>query len=452
MTPTVEAFIAANRFGLGARPGELRIIAGDPRGWIGAQIAPRPALPGALADLPPSHETLTRIHEARVEGPKELRKMAREEFRALFMRETAARARAMLRTEQAFRERMVMFWSNHFTVSATRFTVGPVAGAYEREAIRPHVFGRFEDMLMAATRHPVMLSYLDNARSIGPNSKFGRRSGRGLNENHARELLELHTLGVDGGYTQADVTALARILTGWSHGGVRNKRAIRFLGPVNGRFEFRDRAHEPGDKTLLGRRYPEAGEQEGIDALKQLAHHPATARFIAAKLARHFIADDPPADAVDRIALVWREHDGDLAAVSRELIALDAVWRAPMPKIKTPYELIVSVLRGVDYPDVPDRALVGALRQLGHLPFRAPSPAGWPDRARDWISPEALVRRIEWARAASARLPRSLSPDRVLGETIGAVAAPETARMIAAAPSGEEGLAMIFAGPEFQRR
>ncbi len=330
---TVDAFIAANRFGLGARPGELADIARDPRGWIANQISTSPSIPDALADMPPSHQTLIMIHEARVQGPKQLRKMARQKFRRIMIGEIIARTLAMVQSEHSFRERLVLFWSNHFTVSATRFSVGPMAGAYEREAIRPHIFGRFEDMLLAVAHHPVMLAYLDNARSIGPNSRIGTRSGRGLNENLAREVLELHTLGVNGGYTQNDVTEFARILTGWAHGGIRNRRSIRFLGPIHGNFEFRHRAHEPGPKTLLGERYAENGEQEGIKALKDLARHPATARFIATKLARHFIADDPPGYAIATLARVFRDSDGNLSAVSRELIGLDEVWTTPLPKI-----------------------------------------------------------------------------------------------------------------------
>jgi len=422
------------------------------RVWIASQISTSPSIPDALADMPPSHETLVMIHEARVQGSNQLRKMARQEFRRIMIGEIIARTHAMVQSEHSFRERLVLFWSNHFTVSATRFSVGPMAGAYEREAIRPHIFGRFEDMLLAVAHHPVMLAYLDNARSIGPNSKIGIRSRRGLNENLAREILELHTLGVNGGYTQNDVTEFARILTGWAHGGIRNRRSIRFLGPIHGNFEFRYRAHEPGPKTLLGERYPENGEQEGIKALKYLARHPATARFIATKLARHFIADDPPGDAIAALARGFRDSDGNLSAVSRELIGLDKVWSTPLPKIKTPYELIVSTLRAVDFQNFPERRLAGSLRQLGHFPFRAPSPAGWPDRAQGWISPESLIRRIEWVRAASARFPRSLFPAQVAADAIGPVMSPRTREMIDAAPSAEEALAMIFASPEFQRR
>ena len=449
---TSDAFIAANRFGLGPRPGELADIAGDPRGWIASQISIVNTVPAELRAFPPSEEIIQGIHEARIMGPEKLKNMAGQGYRKILLPEIVARTQAHIRSDQPFRERMVLFWANHFTVSTTKRIIGPSIGAYEREAIRPHVFGRFEDMLLATAHHPTMLSYLDNNISFGPKSQVGTRRGRGLNENLAREILELHTLGVNGGYTQTDVTEFAKILTGWTHGGTRNKRSIERLGPVHGRFEFRQIFHEPGPKTLLGRRYAEAGEKEGVDALKDLARDPATARFVADKLARHFIADDPPKAAIKALEDAFRRSGGQLGTVSRTLIGLDAVWREPLAKVKTPYELVVSTLRAVDFDDIKQRALRGTFVEMGQRPFSAPSPAGWPDRAKDWMSPEALMRRVEWLRALAARLPRSLSPEAVAAQTIGPVMSARTGEMIAAAPSGEEALALLFASPEFQRR
>ena len=447
-----EAFIAANRFGLGPRPGELAAIGSDPRGWIAEQISIVNKVPPELRDLPSSEEVIRSVNEARLQGPERLKKMAKQNFRKTVLTEIAGRTQAQIRTDQPFRERMVLFWANHFTVSMTKPLIGPSIGAYEREAIRPHVFGRFEDMLLAVAHHPTMLSYLDNNISFGPGSFVGKRRGRGLNENLAREILELHTLGVNGGYTQADVTEFAKILTGWTHGGTRNKQAIKRLGPIHGNFEFQDIFHEPGPKTVLGKRYAENGEQEGVDALKDIARHPSTAKFIAQKLARHFIADDPSASAVKALETVFRKTGGHLGRVSETLIALDAVWQEPLPKVKTPYELVVSTLRAVDFDDIKQRMLFGIFREMGHQPFNAPSPAGWSDHAKDWMSPEALLRRVEWLRATAARLPRSLSPETVADQTIGPVMSARTQEMIAAAPSGEEALALLFASPEFQRR
>ena len=447
-----DAFIAANRFGLGPRPGELATISRDPRGWIAEQILIVNQVPPELRNLPSSEEIIRRIQEARLQGPEQLKKMAQQSYRKTLLTEIVGRTQAHIRTAQPFRERMVLFWANHFTVSTSKRLIGPSIGAYEREAIRPHVFGRFEDMLLAVTHHPTMLSYLDNNISFGPGSLVGRRRGRGLNENLAREILELHTLGVNGGYTQNDVTEFAKILTGWTHGGTRNKKAIKRLGPIHGNFEYQSIFHEPGPKTLLGKRYSENGEQEGVDALKDLARHPATANFIAEKLARHFIADDPPAAAVTALETAFRQSGGHLGRLSQTLINLDEVWREPLSKVKTPYELVVSTLRAVAFDDIKQRAFAGTFREMGQIPFSAPSPAGWPDRAKDWMSPESLMRRVEWLRALAARLPRSLSPDTVADQTIGPVMTARTEEMIAAAPSGEEALALLFASPEFQRR
>lgn len=447
---TVHAFIAVNRFGLGARPGELEAVAADPAGWLAGQIDQDPGLPVELRGLTNSAETLRGIHESRIQGPKEIRRMNREVFRKRYLDEIDALTQARVASRVPFRERMTAFWSNHFAVSGTRFTVGPMAGAYEREAIRPHIFGRFSDMLLAVVHHPVMLSYLDNSRSVGPNSSAGLRSRRGLNENLAREILELHTLGVNGGYTQTDVREFARILTGWSHGGVRTRRTVDIFGPIHGGFEFRAAAHEPGPKRLLSRTYPESGEAEGIQALGDLAHHPATARFIATKLARHFIHDDPPAPAVARLARRFAETDGDLAAVSRTLIGMEEAWAAPLPKVKRPVELVVSALRasGGEMP----RRTIRLFVALGQTPWRAPSPQGWSDRGTDWISPEALMRRIEWAHAFAARLPRGLVPGEVLEASLGPVASAAMRRAVRRAPSGSEALALILASPQFQRR
>jgi len=441
-----EAFIAANRFGLGARPGELDRIARDPHGWAGQQIRRRHAVPAELSDLPSAADSIQVFFRARRQGVREIKRIARSTLRERYIDEINARARAHIRSAEPFRERMVAFWSNHFTVSAKRFFVAPLAGPYEREAIRPHVFGRFEDMLLAVVRHPAMLLYLDNAASVGPNSRGGRFSRRGINENLARELLELHTLGVDGGYTQADVLALAKILTGWSVEGIGRRQEL------TGRFRFRYFAHEPGPKTLLGRRYSDDGEDEGVAALRALARHPATARHVATKLARHFIADVPTANAVHALERSFTESGGDLAVVSRTLVGLGAVWRTPLPKVKTPYEYTVSIFRSLAIDRIPGRGIHPALFLLGQLPFAAPSPKGWPDTAADWLAPEALMRRIEFARTLSRRLPPRFDPLPVLDASIGPVASPRTRSVISRAPSAREAMALLFASAEFQRR
>jgi uncharacterized protein (DUF1800 family) len=448
----MATFIALNRFGLGAVPGAAEAVGGDPRGWAAAQIDWH-AAPGTAGGRA-SAGVLAEMHSAAIESPEQLRATARRLYSSVFWPEVVARARHAIATEQPFAERMALFWSNHFTVSRTRAIVGPAIPAYEREAIRPHVFGRFAEMLKAVCRHPCMLSYLDNIISIGPQSEVGRQrlargDARTLNENLAREILELHTVGVNGGYGQQDVIELAKAISGWTHGGFRPRQDPR---PVHGGFEFRPVFHEPGPKTVLARTYAEAGADEGLTVLDDLARHPATAQHLAAKLVRHFVADDPPADAVTRIARVFLASDGDLAAVSRALIDLDAVWREPLPKVKTHYEFVVAVHRAFGNLTARPADVVASLRALGQLPFSAPSPQGWGDTARDWIAPEALLRRIEWVRSFAGSVSATLHPARFLDDIIGPVASDATREGAARAPSGDAAIALVLASAEFQRR
>src|SRR5690242_12745377 len=277
----IRAAHALVRFGLGRGGGES--VSGDPIGWLRAQLLHPDQRMGE--PRPSTINGLTALRQDRADKPPPGERRAP----ALYRDEAAAALDNALTTPAPFRERLVWFWSNHFTVSV-RGGVAAVAGAFVEEAIRPHVTGRFEDMLFAVMRHPAMLMYLNNAGSVGPNSPAGQRSHRGLNENLARECLELHTVSPAAGYTQADVTSFAKLLTGWS---------IDLRGQPPG-FRFRPFAHEPGEQTVMGRTFP-AGEEGGVAALHFLANHPATHRFLAAKLVRHFVADDPPADAVRRI-------------------------------------------------------------------------------------------------------------------------------------------------------
>ena len=278
------------------------------------------------------------------------------------------------------------FWSNHFAVSADKPPIPAVAGLYEFEAIRPNILGNFADLLIAAEQHPAMILYLDNQRSIGPGSTLGKRAGRfrrdqafGLNENLAREILELHTLGVDGGYSQDDVTTFAKVITGWSIGGATDRG--RFSDGEPGTFEFREAIHEPGAKTVMGKRYAQDGLDQGIAVLRDLAVHPSTAKFVSTKLARHFIADEPPASAVDRLANVYLESGGDLPSVYSTLISSDESWSQTLSKYKTPHDYVLSSYRAFDRKPEDRRFLIGALDLMGQAPFRPGSPEGWPDTA-----------------------------------------------------------------------
>jgi len=426
-----DGFQAAARFGLGPRPGELSSIGTDARGWLAQQLRD-PAVP-ELVRIPADERGRTRsIIRSAADA-----EMRRQQLRQAYRQQSARRFLAHVRTQRPFYERQVMFWSNHFTVSIQRPVVAGLVNAFELEAIRPHVGGRFADMLLAVARHPAMLLYLDNAQSVGPDSWLGRRRGKSLNENLGREMMELHTLGVDGGYTQADVIALSRILTGWS--------LAREGGRPVAEFEFHAVMHEPGPKTLLGRTFGEGGEEE------MLAGHPSTARFIATKLARHYVADDPPPTVVERVAARFAETNGHLPSVMQTLIDCDETWRHPFQKVKNSYEYCVSTFRALGH-EPNDRQSLGSLAALDYRVFAAPSPAGYPDEASAWAAPDAVMKRIDWAHALALRFERYLDPRRLAADVFGPALSASTREAISGAPSAAEGLALLLVSPEFQRR
>jgi uncharacterized protein (DUF1800 family) len=362
----------------------------------------------------------------------------------IYREEVTARFEAAQKAENGFAERLVWFWSNHFAVSAAK---GPrvrgIAGAFEREAIRPHIFGRFVDMLLAVEQHPAMITYLDNYLSIGPNSSAGSRRGRGLNENLAREILELHTISVNGGYTQADVVAFAKILTGWTVGEKRES--------TRGTFTFNPQRHEPGAHRVLGRSYPEGGVQQGQAVLGDLARHSSTARFIATKLVRHFVADEPPTHLVDHVTKTFEKTDGDLAKVSRALIEAPAAWEPPATKLRSPQELLAAMLRATDIQmDGPQ--LVRLLATIGHRPWSPGGPDGFPDTAAYWMSSSGMRARLDVAAVVARRAEGNSDPATLVGQIIGPIASEETRSAVAAADSRAQGLAILFSSPEFQRR
>lgn len=463
-----QAYHAANRFGLGPRPRELQAIGADPRAWLHAQLEGAAHAGERLEGVVPSHETLgeflRHFHKMRAlkasakrgsddtrqeDSLADMRRELKKSLTGTQFRQLGARMQVGLGSEEPFRERLVHFWSNHFTVSMAggkRLIVTSCA-AYEAETVRRHLNGHFADLLIAVEQHPVMLAYLDNLQSLGPNSRAGRRrSKRGLNENLAREILELHTLGVDGGYTQEDVTSLARIITGWT---IANDRQIP---GEPGTFVYVDAMHEPGSQRLLGKTYAEDGVRQGERALRDLAAHPSTSRFIATKLVRHFVSDDPPAAAVERIAKVFRDSDGHLPSLHAALVDLDACWDPEPAKLKTPNELIVSALRGLDFPHPPEKPLLGSLRLLNQYPFTAPSPAGWPDSAEHWGSPNALLQRIDWSTQVGERVGSAREPRTLLEHMSDPAAGGGLRLSVERAASASQGIALLLGGPEFQWR
>ena len=365
---------------------------------------------------------------------------------AVFRDEALARIRRAIEARVGFGERLVAFWSNHFCVSVAKGGIGRItAGAFEREAIRPHVLGRFADMLLAVESHPAMLHYLDNAHSVGPNSRAGLRGGHGLNENFGREIMELHTLGVGSGYSQGDVTNLAKILTGWTFVGAQGA-----LGDP-GSFAFRPGTHEPGSIVLLGKTYPDAGVAQGRAALLDLARRPETARFIAAKFAAAFVADDPPPPLVARLARVFQETDGDLRALAVALIDSDEAWGRAPARLRTPYDLMIAANRLIGHlPEEPGQVLA-PLTTMGMSLWAPPGPNGFPMGAAAWASPEGMKLRLDYCALVAARLRQPPNPSELLDAMCGGAPSPETRQAVARAESRQQGLALLLMSPEMQR-
>jgi uncharacterized protein (DUF1800 family) len=361
--------------------------------------------------------------------------------------EALARLQRAVMADCGFGERLVAFWSNHFCISANK---GPLArmwaGAFERETIRPHVLGRFGDMLKAVEQHPAMLFFLDNQQSLGPESRAGQNRKRGLNENLAREIMELHTLGVGGGYSQDDVTSLARIITGWTFAGRQGQ-----LG-TPGSFVFNANAHEPGPQRLLGKTYENDGIAQGEAALADIARHPSTAKFIATKFARHFVADDPPPALVARLQDVFRQSDGDLRALATALLDSDEAWQAPLTKLRTPYEFLVATGRLLaQIPEDPSRYL-GGLNVLGQPLWSPAGPNGFPDTNAAWAAPEGMKLRLDISAQVASRLADTVDPRDLLELVAADAASPDTRHTIERAESRQQALALLMMSPEFQRR
>ncbi|MEP7298968.1 MAG: DUF1800 domain-containing protein [Burkholderiales bacterium] len=460
--PLLSAAIAAHRFGLGEAT--LDVVTGDPREWLAAQIGPADAARGeGLLSTAQALDHVAAEREKRREAKNPPPGMTAEQVLAGHYREViVADARSRLvtaaLTTRPFAERLQWFWTNHFTVSLAKGSTRGLVGAFERDAIRPNIAGSFETMLVASTTHPAMLRYLDNSQSAGPHSvivdRAAKRAARmgeeprvtGLNENLAREVLELHTLGAEaarsGAYTQADVTAFARVLTGWRVALADDDRT-RLFDPA---------WHEPGIKTVLGRGYAQGPDALGR-VLHDLALHPSTAHFIATKLARHFVSDAPPPALVERLAAVYLKNGTQLAPVYRELIQSPEAWNPQPEKLKTPEEFVVSSARLLRL----DRRLLerndgGGIVALGQRTQAAPSPAGWSDRAEDWLGPDAVWKRVEWSTRTSSRLGNSVDARALAAQSLGPLLSSQTRTQLERAADGPQALALLLMAPEFQRR
>jgi len=463
--PALQAAIAAHRFGLGEPT--LEPLRNDPQGWLLAQIGP--ADPARGSDLPTTRDGLRLIAAERdkraaarnLPPGTTLEQSLAGHYRESTLADARSHVASATLTARPLMERLQLFWANHFTVSLVKGSARGLVGAFEREAIRPNIAGPFEALLVAATTHPAMLRYLDNVQSAGPQSTVVGRERRralrageparvtGINENLAREVLELHTLGAAsgrgdpaGGYAQADVTAFAAVLSGWRVG----------RDGADGELPFDPNWHEPGQKRVLGKTYP-----EGPDALRQvlkdLALHPATARFIATKLARHVVADEPPPALIDRLAAAYRRGDGDLPTVYRELVRSPEAWAPVQRKLKTPEEFVISSLRLLGTTERQPVRIDGAgIGALGQRVLAAPSPAGWSDRADDWLGPDAVWKRVEWSTRTADRLGGLLDARALAERSLGPLLGDATRTQIERAADGPQALALLLMAPEFQRR
>ena len=472
VTSVTPAAIALNRFGLGARAGEA--APSDPKRWLASQLAGASyqAMPPALANQPSSSalaaefaERQSAIRNAGNDDKQAVRKSYNEKLRDTYRAAVNARFLSALQTPTPFVERLVVFWSNHFAVSVEKPPVAMLAGSFETQAIRPHVLGRFEDMLVAVERHPAMQIFLDQARSVGPDSPAAERAAArnperkpGLNENLAREIMELHTLGVRSGYDQNAVTEFARALTGWSIGAMggmgpntqRHNATANAAAP--GQFVFRQQLHEPGTRTIMNRQYDQPGEQQALAVLHDLATSPATAQHIAGKLARHFVADTPPPALVDRLASVFSATNGDLPSVYQVLIDSPEAWSPVDAKFKTPWDWTVSSLRGLGLNDIGNMQIAPLLTQLGQPVWRPGSPAGYDDIAASSGAPDALVRRVEIAQRFAARVGDTLDARTLGNQLLAGSLSDATASELSRAESAPTALALLLVSPDFQRR
>jgi len=464
------ATLALHRFGLGPRAGSIAAIASDPRGALLAELD-KPGI-GRIVDpeLMSAARSSTAAfnyrgeRQARIVAQRqaeEARKAAMENgmeqtsdnaARAdpdplpdvptqIFFKEVKARFDAALSPEIGFVERLVWFWSNHFCISAD--VTQSMAGGYEREAIRPNVLGRFSEMLLASAGHPAMLFYLDNSRSIGPRSVAGLVNTRGLNENLAREILELHTLGVRSVYTQEDVTSFAKVLTGWTiipaatnpeHGG---------------EFIFLQRMHEPGPQTVIGKVYAQPDVAQGRAVLADIARHPATAAHVARKLARHFAADEPPPALVERLTRCFLDTDGDLKEIAKALIDAPETWSIERVKLKRPSEWLISAWRGIGVMP-PAQPALQAMGYLGERMWRPSAPQGFADVQAAWI--DGLAQRLDIANRIAGLVQERIEPDAFVETALGPLASDETRKTVARADSRQQALTLAMMSPEFQRR
>lgn len=440
------------RFGFGPRLGQETYY--SPL----EQLDKKPFIHQAIQALPSTESILITVGQSREQRKKakgdeqkmqSMKKEAQSFLRTHYRQQAQARHLQSVETPYGFQERIIQFWSNHFAISVDNRKLMPLAASIENDVIRQHWNGNFGDMLMASSKHPAMLLYLDNQLSIGPNSKVGKRRDKGLNENLAREILELHTLGVDGSYNQRDVIALAKAISGWG---------IKFQSPDAG-FRFANNLHEPGSITLLGKSYSQSGVSQGESCLKALAAHQDTAKHLVDKLCQHFIGDTPK-DLSEQMVAAYSKGNGDLLPVYRLLLSSEEVNEPKSNRFRPPKEWLFAVLRSADIP-LNDKQALNILNTLGQPPFKPGSPAGWSDQDRDYNSPSALTQRMQVAnRLASAVIKSAKASgekpkvvvDKVIATLYGDAIDEHTKIVLSKADSAAMQLSLLWLSPQFQYR
>ncbi len=450
MAQSVETYIALMRFGYGASAAGVSKIGADAtpkdvKTFLRQQLVSKAAPKiGTTQERAVAFRRKKEVEDAlRKQGDDDsqmMRKDMRRDRRDAFREDMVERLRMAMRPDLGFRERLVHFWSNHFTISVKgKQVLEGLAAPYEQEAIRSQLNGNFSEMLLAVTKHPAMQLYLENNSSTGPNSRVGQRRNRGLNENHAREILELHTMGVGSGYTQADVLALAKMMTGWT---VNNQEGV---------FRFRENTHEPGAQKFLGKRYAQEGVDQAEAALLDIAAHPETAKFVTQKLAKAMHSDAPPKSLLKRLEKVFVETKGDLPSLHQALIESPEMWTTQGLKLKSPIEVVTSMLIALGQ-EPSAKQLYNELANLGEFPFMAPSPEGWSIDGSDWTTPSEIKLRLILSDKLARRFGKQVDPAALGDATLGPFLSADTAFMLKGASSAEQGLTLLFMAPEFQRR
>ena len=446
--------IAAIRFGYGLRSGEtpsanvhvlldgIRRIDGAERRFPLAALEVRASILAERRDIRRAAKTDEAGAEAaKKKNRRKIRTQASADIKTVFQRG--------IESKSGLRERLIAFWTDHFTVAANGPALSVLVPDLIENAIRPHIAGNFGDMLVAVSTHPAMLIYLNQVQSVGPSSRAGKRRGRGLNENLAREILELHTLGVGSAYTQGDVRQLAELLTG--------------LSVDKSGFVFRLAIAEPGEESVLGKRYgggkPKLGDIH--EALRDIARHPDTARHLARKLVTHFVGGPPSNDWVERMASAYLHSGGDLTALYETLLADDRAWEMPLRKAKLPFDFVVSAFRAAGVtgdglnslsPKDIRNDLIEPLAAMGQPLFRPTGPDGWSEAPEAWITPATLAARLRWSGNFVDDLLKDRDPREFLQAALDDAASDLLKSAVAGSESRAEGAALVLVSPDFNRR